>query len=325
MALGLFASIGGSLLSGIFGSRSANRAADAQVEAAEMAVEEQRRQYDTTRQDLAQWRDTGGDALAAYAYELGLAPRPGSAAFGQMASQNSAPVTIVQERAPVAAGPAFEGNSQGAMFGRPNFDTEGGTNGQMPLYAQMQQRFSALENAPMQYRVGDQVFGSMEEAQAHVDSLSQPAGGDFEYRGFQETPGYQYALDQGQQAIARNAAARGMNLSGATLQALQAHRQGMAQQEYDTYLNRLASTANVGQTATNQTAAFGANAANNIGNAYTQMGQARASGYAGQNAAFQGALNNIGTAFGYAQSGMFGPTPGFGITPNPAGLSAWGY
>lgn len=56
----------------------------------------------------------------------------------------------------------------------------------------------------------------------------------------QQTAGYQFALDQGNQAINRSAAAKGMLNSGNVLAELAKFGQGMASQQYDTEVNRLA-------------------------------------------------------------------------------------
>jgi len=57
----------------------------------------------------------------------------------------------------------------------------------------------------------------------------------------QQTAGYQFALDQGNQSINRSAAAKGMLNSGNVLAELAKYGQGMASQQYDTETNRLAS------------------------------------------------------------------------------------
>lgn len=56
---------------------------------------------------------------------------------------------------------------------------------------------------------------------------------------FQTGPGYQFALDQGTQAALRGASAAGMLNSGNTLTALTDYGQGMANQEYGSWLDRL--------------------------------------------------------------------------------------
>ena len=56
----------------------------------------------------------------------------------------------------------------------------------------------------------------------------------------QQTGGYQFAVDQGNQAINRSAAAKGMLNSGNVLAELDKYGQGMGAQQYDTETNRLA-------------------------------------------------------------------------------------
>ena len=55
----------------------------------------------------------------------------------------------------------------------------------------------------------------------------------------QQTAGYQFALDQGNQAINRSAAAKGMLNSGNVLAELAKYGQGMASQEYGNQLNAI--------------------------------------------------------------------------------------
>lgn len=108
---------------------------------------------------------------------------------------------------------------------------------------------------------------------------------------FQQSPGYQFAFDEGRRAIDQNASARGMLNSGARLRELTRFGQGMANQEYGNYQNRLASLAGIGQSATGQTAQLGANAASAAGNAYQQAGQAQAAGGIGAANAYLGGAN----------------------------------
>jgi hypothetical protein len=131
----------------------------------------------------------------------------------------------------------------------------------------------------------------------------------------ENTPGYQFNLQQGTQAIDENAAANGTLLSGNTGVALQKYGQGLAQNTYQqAYQNALNSyMANyqtlmggteAGQTATGQEGQLGQAAAVNTGNidltaAQQQMQQinnaaaARASGYLGSANAWGNALGGI--------------------------------
>lgn len=58
------------------------------------------------------------------------------------------------------------------------------------------------------------------------------------YSGFEADPGYQFRLQQGEQAIMRAQAARGGRYGGATLKALQEHGQGLASQEFANFAAR---------------------------------------------------------------------------------------
>lgn len=123
---------------------------------------------------------------------------------------------------------------------------------------------------------------------------------------FTASPGYQFRFDQGLQAVDRGAAARGLLHSGAAVKAEQRFGQGLASSEFGDWWNRLAGVAGVGQQATGQTAAAGANAANNISNAYTQAGNARASSYANTGSAINSGINNVLGAYLYNYGGGFG-------------------
>ena len=89
---------------------------------------------------------------------------------------------------------------------------------------------------------------------------------------FQESPGYQFRLKQGQMALEAGQAARGGLFSGrAGLEAMQ-YGQGMASSEYDSYLARLASLAGIGQSSAGQSANIAGNVASQIGQAEIGIG-----------------------------------------------------
>ncbi len=133
----------------------------------------------------------------------------------------------------------------------------------------------------------------------------QPGGDfnrDFTLADFQKDPGYQFRLDQGEQAINRSASAGSGQLSGATLKALIRYNQDYGSGEWDksynrfnndrtTRFNRQASMAGVGQTANNQIAAAGQAYANNASNNLMGAANSRAAGYIG-------AANATGNAVG---------------------------
>jgi hypothetical protein len=123
-------------------------------------------------------------------------------------------------------------------------------------------------------------------------------------------PGYQFNLQQGNQAVQRNLAARGLLDSGAGEKALTQYGQGAAMQASGQYLNGLQSLAGLGQTATAQTGAIGANTANQVGSNQIYAGNAQASGYANQSNAINSGLGGLVGSYnqyqGY-QNAMYGP------------------
>lgn len=96
---------------------------------------------------------------------------------------------------------------------------------------------------------------------------------------FATSPDFKFNLGQGEDAINRSAAARGGLLSGAAVKQGAQYASGLADNEFSGYVNRLSTTAGLGQAATNATQAAGTSAANSIGAAYTNAGNARASAY----------------------------------------------
>jgi hypothetical protein len=139
---------------------------------------------------------------------------------------------------------------------------------------------------------------------------------DFSTADFQSDPGYQFRMDQGQQALERSAAARGGLLSGAALKDTARFSQGLASQDYQAAFDRfqtnrtnkmnpLLSLAGSAQTASGALGAAGQNYANSAsttlgnyastaGQNITGAGNARASGYVGT----ANAINN-GLSQGY--------------------------
>lgn len=69
--------------------------------------------------------------------------------------------------------------------------------------------------------------------------LGGASGNSSALTALQNTPDYQFTLDQGAQNVLRNSAATGTTASGATLNALQAQGQGTAQQTYNNYVSQL--------------------------------------------------------------------------------------
>lgn len=128
-----------------------------------------------------------------------------------------------------------------------------------------------------------------------------------DYSGFTDSPDYKFAFDEGSRAVNAGLSARGLGNSGRAMKELTRYGQGMASQQLGNYVNRLAAMAGVGQTATNQTGALGASAAQSAGQTTQAAGDARASGYmarANQNNKLYGTI--MDAAGGPAWGGMSG-------------------
>ena len=117
----------------------------------------------------------------------------------------------------------------------------------------------------------------------------------------ENSPGYQWWFNQGNQAINRSAAAGGMLNSGNVLSELAKYGQGMASQEYGNRVNQLAGLTRTGQASASGMAQQGNNYAQNYGNTITGIGNARALGDITSGNAWQsgilGATNALASSF----------------------------
>jgi hypothetical protein len=145
---------------------------------------------------------------------------------------------------------------------------------------------------------------------------------------YEESPGYQFQLEQGQRAIDNSAAGRGMTFSGATLRAQQELGQGLAAQDYNNYqnrqmglmgtllgqgaygqntlmgaqgnyLNRLQGLAAMGQNAATGTGAAAAQFGQMGGQALGNQGMAQMSGAIAQGNAVNSGISNALAGYGY--------------------------
>lgn len=103
---------------------------------------------------------------------------------------------------------------------------------------------------------------------------------------FQQSPGYQWQLGQGIDAIQNSASAQGGVNSGNTLKALQTYGTGLANQDYYNWLNAQYNLANLG-----------ANAGQAQGNFLVGAGNANANATLGIGTGIGNALTGIGNFF----------------------------
>src|SRR6516164_7835692 len=93
---------------------------------------------------------------------------------------------------------------------------------------------------------------------------------------FTADPGYQFALNQAQQAATRGAAAGGMTASGNLLDALQKNAVGYANQDYQNWIKNLQTTGQMGIGATEEGAAGPAQGYGGLANLASQYAQNQA-------------------------------------------------
>jgi hypothetical protein len=166
--------------------------------------------------------------------------------------------------------------------------------------------------------------------EAGVDALGRLAGfvdPSMSHQDVMNEPGYQFGLNEGLNAMQNTAAARGGLYSGAAMKGLTRYANDYASTKYGDAWNRmqtdagnrwgrLSALAGIGQAATNQTNAAGANYANNAGNLLTS--NANAQGAAGM------ARGNIwGNALN--QFASVGNREGWWSSAKPAGIWEPGY
>ncbi len=133
------------------------------------------------------------------------------------------------------------------------------------------------------------------------------------FNSFQESPGYQFRLNEGLKSIERRNAATGILLGGNTQKELMDYGQNTASDEYGNYLNSLMSQLQVGQ-----------NADTNAANVITGLGSQMAGyQYAGGMANAQKYSNLSNALFGMAGMGMQGAMAGGG--GGPGGSSGGGF
>lgn len=135
--------------------------------------------------------------------------------------------------------------------------------------------------------------------------LSGPEAAQEAMGDFQQSPGYQFQVDEGLRAVNSNASAAGMLGSGATMKALQARGQQLANQSFGEYYGRLNALTTMGQNSAAGVGAAGNQSAAGIAQTQMSNGSAQASIYG--NAA-QGLGNAIGQGYqNYQYQNSLGP------------------
>jgi len=286
------------------------------LQAQQLAVGEQRRQFDRSLQ-LLMPRIRGGDKAFQEMSDLmglgdiGIDPNAynqggsnglsgATGQFGQYTSQNpdlqQAFNGLSQRDQRYIAQQGFDGNGDGRIdqgeFGQFHYNRYGGQEGrQLP----------GVDNPSIG---GLEGHGPVDGGQTRSDRQ------DAAYQRFRTSPGYRFRLQEGIDSLDSSAASRGMLLSGNQLKEVNNYAQGQASQEYGNYYNRLAALAGAGQTSTGQAVQTGQAVANNIGSAAIGGGRDRASAYQNQGENSANLYNSLGGIATDFIGSRFGPRPG---------------
>lgn len=280
-------------------SDAAKSASKAQAQATDQASQVQWDMYNQNRTDLEPWRQAGLTGLNQYMALLGLPTNNVAAATAPAGAPSSSNEYLSGKGMNAQlyySDPAYRDafNEVAALH---NLDPQQGfTRGGMDLgkiSADIQNRYLTKSRAANPATTGGIQANPMSQQQA--------------FDAFRATPGYQFGLDEGQKTLQSSAAAAGGLFSGKAGKALVKFGTDYAdQQGYQPYVNRIASLAGLGQTATNTIGGYGQNTANNVGNGLLSAGNARASGIAGSANAWgnfagglAGMLGNYGAQKGY--------------------------
>jgi hypothetical protein len=160
---------------------------------------------------------------------------------------------------------------------------------------------NALDSAKRQYtpeyRTAAAGFSPFQQSGVAANSmyanglgLNGQTGYDAAQGAFKQGPGYQFALDQANQNILRNAAQTGNVGSGNVQIALSDRAQGMQNQEYQTWLDNLFRGGSQGLTG----AQGMSQALQNLGSQFANTGQAKADVHTGAAGALATNASNLG-------------------------------
>ena len=279
---------------GAMSANAARRAGAAAARGADAATAETGRQYDQTRADLAPWRTTGAGALNQLASVFGL--------------PTTTPEQFQSQQPTFHGGMELPAGTTAVSIGDGRYDvmyngqrigglTPGGPAG----------RFTPADGVDIEALKNEQ--RNQQIAQGSTGT------GAPDMSGFFASPGYQFRRDEGMRGVERTAAARGGAFSGNALRALTDFNSNLASNEFCNWFNQLGTLAGIGQTATNQTAAYGADAASQAGRNALFAGDARASGIVGSGNAWGNTLQDLGGLYGYYKRPKTSGTRDYGMGP----------
>ena len=244
--MGIFSVIGG-ILGGGSQKKAAKAAADAQVKAAQLAIDEQRRQFDVTQDNFAPYLASGTSALGQINQLLGLTT-PATKTVDWEAYARANPDVMAYYSSHNGKDLFTKGDSMSlGDYGKAHYDAYG---------APQNRDLSA-------FTTETPASGGIAGQQAAIDALKG-------------SPLYTSLIRNGEDALLANASATGGLRGGNTQGALANFRADTLSQVIQNQLANLGGIANMGQGSAGTLGQFGANMANQVGTQLNNQGSARA-------------------------------------------------
>ena len=218
------------------------------------------------------------------------------------------------------------------LFGGKKTDS-GAAAARAAVQAAQIQADSANRSADLQYKMYQEAVGREQPwitagtgaVNQYSGLLNLPGYAKIDPTGYlRSTPGYDWQLGQGVNALDRSAASRGMLLSGPQAKAVTKYGQGLADTTYNSLMDRLYGLSNQGQSAASLAGNQGMTTGQNMGNAYMSGANAQAQGlynaYNARESAYQNQQNNMMGGLGMLTNSL----GKFGSAVAPAVSNWWG-
>lgn len=325
------AGVAASVVGGAVAAHGAGQAADATLQASREANVENKRQFDISQKNQAPFLGGGAAALGRLDYLLGLNPVIGDSTrsfnqnFGPMGPAPNSTLTPAQRLQTLSGGTTGSTNGSTVRDGRvvpgegplpgPRFDAR-----DIPSGADLRTLIASRRGT-----ISTGTTTPPPDPNAPYDpngygSLMH----DFSAQDFQADPGYAFRLSEGQKALERSAAARGVLGSGSFLKDLTDYNQQSGSQEYGNAYNRfqnnrttrynfLSNAAGGGQVAANQLGQLGADYARTYGanlmSGATTAANLRASGYAALGGSIASSVPTFLAGYNYNKPRYYIPGP----------------
>jgi len=309
MSFELLASIAAPALGSLLGGKSADKALDAQQAAGQQSIDLQNKRYDEALKYTSPYRKIGNKANSRLGFLLGLtgggnpaigkasnAFKSAEAEYNALASGGSGPSNWIPDdftrNMDVAGHWAAPGEQGGQGYGGDTQSLDAARN-------RMEQARNALSEARGQDWETPEGYGSLTDKYTGQDLYDDPS--------------YQFRLDESRKGMENSAAARGMQLSGANLKALDRYTQDYASNEFGAARNRfvgdqdqtynyLSGQQGVGLQATGMQIGAGQNNANQVGATYEGLGNAGAASSIAKGNAYTSGINSAYNSYQDSQS-----------------------